>query len=136
MNQREWREMRAAEVAFSRVSSGKLFSNSWSIWRKITTIESDLTKFVPTTLLKSLSVMDTFLEDSQEFNKEGSFVLMIVTKEQFLKNSQGEIACHQVNQSKMKKLVNKIYFPLSFAFELLDRMVAHIWRWSQCGWRV
>ena len=126
MNQREWREMRAAEAAFSRVFSGKLFSNSWSIWRKITTIESDLTKFVPTTLLKSLSVMDTFLEDSQEFNKEGSFVLMIVTKEQFLKNSQGKIACHQVNQSKMKKFVNKIYFPLSFAFVLLDRMVAHI----------
>ena len=70
--------------------------------------------------------MNTFLEDSQEFNKEGSFVLMIVTKEQFLKNSQGKIACHQVNQSKMKKFVNKIYFPLSFAFVLLDRMVAHI----------
>ena len=33
--------MRAAEAAFWRVSSGKLFLNSWSILRKITTMESE-----------------------------------------------------------------------------------------------
>ena len=51
----------AAEAAFWRVSSGKLFVNSWSILRKITTMESHLSKFVPATLLKSLSVMINFL---------------------------------------------------------------------------
>ena len=61
--------MRTAEAAFWRVSSGKLFLNSWSILRKITTMESDLDKVVLATLLISLSVMGNFLEVFQEFNK-------------------------------------------------------------------
>ena len=61
--------MRTAEAAFWRVSSGKLFLNSWSILRKITTMESDLNKVVLATLLISLSVMGNFLEVFQEFNK-------------------------------------------------------------------
>ena len=61
--------MRTAEAAFWRVSSGKLFLNSWSILRKITTMESDLNKVVHATLLKSLSIMANFLEVFQDFNK-------------------------------------------------------------------
>ena len=61
--------MRTAEAAFWRVSSGKLFLNSWSVLREITAMESDLNKVVPATLLKSLSVMGNYLEVFQEFDK-------------------------------------------------------------------
>ena len=61
--------MRTAEAAFWRVSSGKLFLHSWSILRKIITMESDLNKVLLATLLKSLSEMGNFLEVFQEFNK-------------------------------------------------------------------
>ena len=60
--------MRAAEAAFWRISSGKLFLNSWSILRKITAMKSNLSKVVPNTLLKLFFVMGDFLEVFQEFN--------------------------------------------------------------------
>ena len=59
----------AAKAAFWMFSSGKLFINSWSILRKLTTMESDLSKVVPSTLLKSLSVIGNFLEVFKEYNK-------------------------------------------------------------------
>ena len=72
--------MRTGEATFWRVSLGKLFLNYWSIWRIITTMESDLNKSVPVKLLKSISVMDNFLEDFQEFNKKTfpAVVMMIM----------------------------------------------------------
>ena len=59
--------MRPVKVAFWRFSSGKLFSDSRNILRKITTTESDLSKAVPVTLLKFLSVMVNFLKVFQDF---------------------------------------------------------------------
>ena len=59
--------MGAAEAAFWRFSLGKLFLNSWNIL--MTTMESDLSKIVPATLLKVLSVMSNFSKFFQEFNK-------------------------------------------------------------------
>ena len=59
--------MRPVEVAFWRFSSGKLFSDSRNILRKITTTESNLSKAVPVTLLKFLSVMVNFLKVFQDF---------------------------------------------------------------------
>ena len=72
--------MRTGEATFWWVSLGKLFLNSWSIWRIITTTESDLNKFVLAKLLKPISVMDNFLEDFQEFNKKTfpAVVMMIM----------------------------------------------------------
>ena len=61
--------MRTVEAAFWKVFSGKLFLNSWSVLRKIATMERDLNKVVPDTLLKSLPVMGNLLKVSQEFNK-------------------------------------------------------------------
>ena len=84
-------------------------------------------------------LLGLFLKLSSDVNTSrgtGFFVFMIVIKNQFLKNSKMQIVCHQVYQSKMKKSVKKIYFPvsfLSFAFVSLGQMVAHIYWWSQCG---
>ena len=50
----------------------KIFPNSCSIGRRISTVEGDLSRFAPAKLLLSLSVMDNFLEILQEF-KENSF---------------------------------------------------------------
>ena len=64
---------------------------------------------------------------------------MMMTKVQFLKNSQGQIVFQQMDKSKIKKSVKKIYFPLpflSFAFGSLGQMVAHSYRWNQRGLRV
>ena len=53
--------MRAEETAFWKFSSGKLFLNSQNTLKKMTTMESDLSKVAPACLLKSLSVMGNFL---------------------------------------------------------------------------
>ena len=52
-------------AAFRRISSGKLSLNSWSIFRKITTMESNLNKVVPAT---SFSGTGNFLDVFQEFS--------------------------------------------------------------------
>lgn len=157
--------MRAAEAAFWRISSGKLFLNFWSILRKITAMKSNLSKVVPTTLLKLFFVMGDFLEVFQEFNINSyqykKHLLGIASQAcKWRRCDYGEVRflcsydCKkravsqkvprknglcQVGQSKMKKLVNKIYFSLlflSFAFVSSVRMMAHIYKRSQCDWRV
>ena len=111
--------IRAAEAAFWRISSRKLFLNSWSILRKITATESNLSNVVPSTLLKLFFVMGDFLEVFQEFNINSyqykKHLLGIVSqaykwrrcdygevwflcsydckKKQFLKKSQGKMVC-------------------------------------------
>ena len=91
-------------------------------------MESDLRTTVSATLLKSLSVMGNFLEVFREFNKN-SF--------QYKKHPLG-VVCHPVDQSKMKKLVNKTYFPLTFLWVAvsLGQMVAYICWLGQCVLRV
>ena len=49
-------------AVFVRCSLRKIFLNSWSITRRISTAESDLSRAASATLLLSLSVMDNFLE--------------------------------------------------------------------------
>ena len=55
----------------SVTTSGMILQQFLDVLRKITTMESDLSKIVPATLLKLLSVMDNLLEVLQEFNKSG-----------------------------------------------------------------
>ena len=74
--------------------------------------------------------MDNFLEDFQEFDKKSFQGVWPLCSYDCNKRVVSQ------NQSKMKKLVNKIYYHVSFAFVSFGRMVAHIYRWSQCGWRV
>ena len=66
------KQVQVASAAFLRCSLRKIFLNSWSIGRRISIAESDLSKFAPATLLSSLSVMENFPEILQEF-KENSF---------------------------------------------------------------
>ena len=53
--------MRAEETTFWKFSSGKLFLNSQNTLKKMTTMESALSKVAPACLLKSLSVMGNLL---------------------------------------------------------------------------
>ena len=65
-------QIQVASAAFLRCSFRKIFPNSWSIERRISTAESDLSRVAPVTLLLSLSVINNFLEILQEF-EENSF---------------------------------------------------------------
>ena len=129
--------MRPVEVAFWRFSSGKLFSDSRNILRKITTTESDLSKAVPVTLLKFLSVMVNFLKVFQDFTINSLqykkhllgvvswslqvayirqwwgcdfFLLMIVTKVQLLKNSQGHLSPEWIKVKWRSRSIKSISF--------------------------
>ena len=66
------KQVRLATGAFLRCSFRKVFLNSWSIGRRISTAKSDLSRVAPAALLQSISVMDNFLEVLQDF-KENSF---------------------------------------------------------------
>ena len=57
-----------ASAAFLRCSFRKIFLNSWSIGRRISTAVSDLSRVAPAALLWSISVMDDFLQILQGFN--------------------------------------------------------------------
>ena len=56
------KEVQVASAAFLRWFFRKIFLNSWSIGRRRSTAESDLSRVAPATLLVSFSVMDNFLE--------------------------------------------------------------------------
>ena len=98
----------------------KLFLNSWSIFRKIFTTESNKNEVAHTTLLKSFPVMRNFLEIILESNKNfsvqetpltalflkltndanSSLVLMwflLPYNCNKISASQGQIICHHVN---------------------------------------
>ena len=59
-------------ISLSEVLFRKIFLNTWSIGRRISTAESGLSRVAPATLLLSFSVMDNFQEILQEF-KENRF---------------------------------------------------------------
>ena len=63
------KQVQVASAAFLRRFFRKIFLNSWSIGRRISTAESDLSRVAPATLLLSLSVMDNFQEILQKFRK-------------------------------------------------------------------
>ena len=63
------KEVQVASAAFPRFFFRKIFLNSWSIGRRISTAKSDFSRVVTATLLLSLSVMDNFLEILQKFRK-------------------------------------------------------------------
>ena len=60
------KQVKVASSAFLRCSFRKIFLDSWSIGRRISTAESDLSKVAPATLPLSLFVVDNFLEILQE----------------------------------------------------------------------
>ena len=66
------KQLQVASAAFLRCSFRKIFLNSWSIGRIISTVEGDLSWVAPATLLLALSVVDNFLKILQEF-KQNSF---------------------------------------------------------------
>ena len=55
-------KVQVASAAFLMCSLRKIFLNSWSIGRRISTVESNLSKVAPGTLLQSPSQMDNLLE--------------------------------------------------------------------------
>ena len=64
------KQVQVAPAAFLRRLFRKIFLNSWSIGKRISsTAESDLSRIAPATLLLSLSIMDNFVEILQKFRK-------------------------------------------------------------------
>ena len=63
------KEVQVASAFFLRCFFRKIFLNSWSIGRRISTMESNLSRVAPATLLLSLSVVDNFLEILPKFRK-------------------------------------------------------------------
>ena len=63
------KQVQVASAAFLKRFFKKIFLNSWSIGRRISTVESDLSRVAPAMLLLSLSIMDNFLEILQKFRK-------------------------------------------------------------------
>ena len=63
------KQVQVASTAFLRRFFRKIFLNFWSIGRRISTAEIDLSMVAPAALLLSLSVMDNFLEILQKFRK-------------------------------------------------------------------
>ena len=63
------KQVQVASAAFLKRFFKKISLNSWSIGRRISTVESDLSRVAPATLLLSLSIMDNFLEILQKFRK-------------------------------------------------------------------
>ena len=61
--------VQVASAVFLRCFFRKIFLNSWSVGRRISTMESDLSRVAPATLLLSLSVVDNFLEILPKFRK-------------------------------------------------------------------
>ena len=66
------KQVQVISAAILRCSFRKIFLNSRSIGRRLSTAESNLSRVAPVRLLLSLFVMDNFLEILQEF-KESSF---------------------------------------------------------------
>ena len=60
------KQVKVASSAFLRCSLRKMFLDSWSIGRRISIAESDVSKVAPATLPLSLFVVDNFLEILQE----------------------------------------------------------------------
>ena len=63
------KQVQVASAAFVKSFFRKIFLNSSSIGRRISTADSDLSRAAPATLLLSLSIMDTFLEILQSLGK-------------------------------------------------------------------
>ena len=63
------KQVHIATAAFLKYSFRKVFINSWSIGRIISTAESDFSKVARAALLQSVSVIDNFLEILQDFKK-------------------------------------------------------------------
>ena len=63
------KQVQVASADFLKCSFRKIFLNFWSVGRRISTAENDLSRVSPATLLSSLSVIDNFLEILQEFKK-------------------------------------------------------------------
>ena len=63
------KKVQVTSAVFLRCFFRKIFLNSWSIGRRISTMESDLSRVAPATLLLSLSVVDNFLEILPKFRK-------------------------------------------------------------------